>query len=277
VTTTIRAVDNRTVVAGIDDETTCIGDAGGGVFADFGDGPVLIAVTARSVPARCSGNHPRLRVDRYLADFIEAFACRAPDADCDPCSWDGECVEQCPTRDWDCELGTFVGEACAQSGECEEGGRCLAATDDEAFTYCTRRCNLEGGGDPCPGSMECADDGAGGGECVYGTPSPGSQGFPCNNNFDCRSGICEELICVNECGAGGVCPEGFSCGPSTVEPGTEVCLGRVFSGGGGFCAIGAPAAPPAGGGWGGGALALLGVGLVLAAIRRLRAPSTTCH
>jgi hypothetical protein len=87
----------------------------------------------------------------------------------------------------------------------------------------------------------CADLGGGNGECQYGTPSPGSQGFPCSFGDQCRSGICEDAICVIECASTAECPDApagqdpYVCGPSDEQNGTQVCLGKETSGGGGFC------------------------------------------
>src|SRR5690606_22097039 len=131
----------RTFTAGTDEMTTCKGDSGGPVIADLGDGPVMVAMTMAQ--SDCSITVPRLRTDLYATSFIHAFidreegACQAdgtcqmtcprtadPDCDASGCAWDGACAEACPTRDWDCPLGTLVGNECAADGECENGGRC---------------------------------------------------------------------------------------------------------------------------------------------------------
>lgn len=266
--TPLTVVDPRNVFAGTDTETmeqtSCDGDSGGPVFADLGSGMVQIAVTSlhdQEGFRRCFANIQRTRVDNNVTDFIYPFIdrfhgncpidatcdmmadCRSVDPDCEPCAWGNDmCEEDCPTRDWDCELGTFLGGACTADGQCEEGGYCIEATDDAAFTYCTRPCDTEDA-ESCPdqmnAEMDCNDTGMGGGQCEYVAPSPGSQGYSCQFATDCRSGICEETICVNPCDNGS-CPDPFVCGPSTVQPGTDVCLGAVLSGGGGFCTI-APA------------------------------------
>lgn len=254
--------------------TTCFGDSGGPVFLERGGEQVLVAISATHRQtsldqAACQDNIRRLRVDAYLDDFIDPYV-NPSDAEC---AWQDDpsmCTEDCPTRDWDCPLGAFVGEACDQSGECEEGGRCVAAVDDESFTFCSRPCDLEGGGADCPTGMECADDGAGGGECVWLAPSPGSQGYTCSSGDQCRSGICEDTICVNPCDPEdpASCPAEFDCGPSKVVDGMNVCLGTDLSGGGGFCAIG-PAGSERGQNRGGFALlALLCVGMGLVLRRR---------
>lgn len=268
----INAVAERHLTAGSSTLTTCAGDSGGPVFRAAGAGEELVAVTAAQ--SRCTQQVNRLRVDAYAAEFIHAYVdrfdgacaadematcttvgCRTPDPDCDPCSWNGVCAEECPTRDWDCPLGQTVGEACAQSGECEELGTCVAAADDESFTYCTRPCE-EGAQGECPEDMACD-----GGSCVFDTPSRGSQGYACSSATQCRSGICEDRICVFECDPDGdACAEPYVCGPSGEMPGVDVCLGEDLSGGGGFCAASGARSP----GW----LALAMLGGFLALRRR---------
>jgi len=260
----LRAVEDRHVLAGTPTATTCRGDTGAPVFMDLGVGPVVVAITA-SQRNSCDVAVARTRVDVYLDDFIhpyldrfgatcgldttcETTGCpRTPDPDCDPCAWNDTCEEACPTRDWDCPLGSFVGDACADSGDCEEGGSCLTAHDDPAYLYCGRPCDpAETGG--CPAGMLCLA-GADGDECTWDPdqPSPGSQGAGCVTALDCRSGICEGRFCVTECdpAAAQPCPDNlfepdqpYTCQPSTVEPGTNVCVGEVLTGGGGFCAAG---------------------------------------
>ena len=265
----IGVVDATEIEAGTDSLAACKGDSGGPVFGDMGNGEVVIAISGRL--NSCFANARRTRVDVYLSDFIypyidrfegncpadgncDTVGCRTPDSDCDACAWQGpqpppdtagaDCQEDCPTRDWDCPLGVFLGGECTKNGDCEDGGSCIAATDDPDYTYCTRGCDLAGNGNDCPSAavgstMHCEDVGGGVGECVYDTPSPGAQGFACGTDSTlCRSGICEETICVDECDpANNSCPDGTTCGPSKVKPGTNVCLGQIKSGGGGFCAI----------------------------------------
>lgn len=256
--TPIVTVNDKFILAGTTDITTCADDSGGGVYASFnGEDEVLVAVTG-SQQGGCSATVQRLRVDTYAnfivpyvdyysgacphddADTCSTEGCRTPDPDCpeSSCNWGNECDEDCPTRDWDCPLGKFIGDECAASGECEEGGRCIPATDDESFTYCSRPCNMGVDG-TCPAGMECSagDDGD---ECVFLEPSPGSQGAACSDNSGCRSDICENDICVFPCDGANPCEPPYQCGPSTVADGMMVCLGNVVEGGGGFglCAAG---------------------------------------
>ena len=261
ITTPITTVGERHVFAGTDDLTTCAGDSGGPGFLDADTDPVMAVMTSRQ--AGCTKAVQRTRLDLYTDSFLYPFidnysgacpldgdctttGCRTPDRDCpeNKCLWQAtgdpaDCEEDCPTRDWDCELGSFVGEACATDGECEEGGRCVVAADDDSFTYCSRPCG--DGLAACPNGMECSGDG----ECTYLTPSPGSPGATCSGAEACRSGICE-------------------CGLCQVQVGDGLCT----QGGGGFCAVGGT------GGEGGGPagalapLALLALGLPLAIRRR---------
>ena len=252
----VSLVERDTIRVGDDANRNCAGDSGGGVFHDFGDGETLIAVSRRQ--GSCSETVSMTRVDRHVNDFLFPYidqvsgpcaaddVCtmdcpRTPDPDCgDLCQWGNDCAEdmgeECTTRDWDCGLGSFPGEACAKSGDCEQGGACIAAADDATFLYCDKPCEVD---EDCPAMMTCNDSG----RCEYGTPSPGSQGFPCTMNEQCRSGICEDLICVRECDpAASDCPSEFTCGPSKVSEGAFVCLGEDLSGGGGFCQAGSSGA-----------------------------------
>jgi MYXO-CTERM domain-containing protein len=275
VATPITRVSDAEVGAGTADATTCAGDGGAPVFLD----DVVIAMTEQQ--GDCDANVGRLRLDPYAAAFVHAYVdrfegacavddacttdgCRTADPDCDEsgCAWDGACVEACPTRDWDCALGTFVGDACEADGECEEGGRCVAATDDASFTYCSRPCEPSDD-EACPTDRGMACEAGEGDvdECQFGVPSEGSQGFACTSGAQCRSGICEDQICVFECDGPSDCAEPYVCGPSDESPGKDVCLGQDLDGGGGFCAAGGRSAA----GWLAGLIAL-----ALVAARRRR-------
>ena len=243
----INTVSDFTFFAGRVQATTCEGDSGAPVFRKVGDDWHVIGIT--SLQGRCTENVQRTRVDRFTSEFIYRYldrfsgpcmvdstcvetGCRSPDPDCDDCAWGNTCNEECPTRDWDCELGAFVGADCTENGQCEEGGTCDPAEDDDTYLFCSRPCDPADEAS-CPSNMRCNE-----GACTFLTPSPGSQGFACAANRECRSGICEETICVNECDptASDSCPDPFVCGPSTEASGKNVCLGDIVSGGGGFCA-----------------------------------------
>ncbi len=249
VVTPLQLIAERHVLAGTQTSTTCLGDSGAPVFMDFGAGLVLVAISESQINCRTSVR--RTRVDKYVTEFIYPYldrfsgncpidgtctttGCRSADPDCDDCLTGNACKEDCPTRDWDCTVGKFLGDTCTADGECEENGRCVTARDDDAFTFCSRPCDPADAGS-CPAAYECLDLGGGVGECSYTAPSPGSQGASCVFSTDCRSDICEETICVNTCDTQADCAEGFTCGPSQVKAGANVCLGEVLSGGGGFC------------------------------------------
>lgn len=286
----VRVVEPKHIGAGTNQVTTCRGDSGGPVFMDLGNGLEVVAVTSRHT--RCFDSIIRTRVDVFAEDFIfpyvdrfgptcgldgstcETTCPRTPDPDCDPCAWNDVCEENCPTRDLDCDLGVFPGSACAASGECELGGRCVAALDDASFMYCTQPCD-PADANSCPAMMSCDDSGTSP-ECVWPAPSPGSQGYACSSASDCRSGICEETICVTDCTGGEACPANladpdapYTCTPSTTQPGKSVCLGTIFSGGGGFCSAGHPSDPAAPAN-GRGTLLLLGLVIGALALRRPR-------
>lgn len=249
VTLPINLVERDAIRVGDELNRNCDGDSGGPVLYDFGSGDTVIAVSRRQT--NCSETVSMTRTDRNTTDFLFPYidqktgpcaadgTCtmdcpRTPDPDCpdNECLWGNECKDDCPTRDWDCEPGSFPGQECAISGDCEQGGACIAAADDPTFLYCDKPCESD---QDCPAMMTCSDAG----RCEYGTPSPGSQGFPCTMNEECRSGICEDLICVRNCDpAASDCPSEFTCGPSKVSEGEFVCLGEDLSGGGGFCQVG---------------------------------------
>lgn len=246
-----------------DEFSACFGDNGGPGFYDFGAGSVQIVLNSFIGETSCNAQARRTRVDIYVDGFVYPFidrfvgactldgtcvttGCRSQDPDCDACLQDGVCEEGCPTRDWDCELGVFPGGDCTADGQCEEGGRCVAALDDDEYFYCNRPCDPAlPDEETCPATMTCNDDG----ECEFMLPSPGSLEDPCDcgpgstscETTSCRSGICEEGICTIECATDADCPapiadiDPFTCGASSAVSGKMVCTGAVISGGGGFC------------------------------------------
>jgi len=250
---TIDVVGPLLVRAGDVDLTTCDGDSGGPGFIDNAGTAELATINV--ISGRCFENAARTRTDifndSFIFPYIDRFigvckvdgtctttGCRTPDPDCNECSWGNTCKEDCPSRDWDCPLGSFNGDACTKDGDCEEFGRCIAADDESDFTYCAKPCD-PADNESCKAGMECRDNGSGN-ECSWLTPSPGSQGATCSVPVECRSGICEDTICVNICQTQADCVGDFTCAPSKTMPGTMACLGQSLTGGGGFCAI-APA------------------------------------
>lgn len=248
ITTPITTVGDDFVFAGTDDLTTCAGDSGAPGFLNADSDPVLAVVTGRQ--SECTKTVRRTRIDLYTESFLYPFIdrysgpcaagdtctttdCRSPDPDCDPCLWQGggeaDCEEDCPTRDWDCPLGADTGAACTKDGDCEHGGRCVQAADDETFTYCDRPCGA--GLEVCPAGMECTD-----GACVYTAPSPGSPGATCSGPDACRSGVCECGVCqvmagAGECGAGGggFCQVGGDAGGGLTPLGLVGLLGLALA------------------------------------------------
>lgn len=258
----IDSISGTRVTAGPVD--TCYADQGGPGFYDLGGGPVV--VTLNTFHDKCDAK--RQRVDYFASDFVLPFLkyasgdCAA-DSTCGDCQYNGVCEEQCDTRDWDCALGAFTGSACTKDGDCEEGGHCIAATDEPEYTYCSKPCTVDVD-NACPSTMTCAAAVAGpnDSECIYDGISPGSQGATCSSGIDCRSGFCENLLCANPCDAAD--PNSCNLDPAVYgdteylclpsEDGTaNVCRTNVGSGGGGFCTI-----SPAGSGKGGASTGTLG-------------------
>lgn len=241
ITPEITEVGDTRVKAGSAELTSCYADGGGPGFYDFGSGPEVTTVTVRMRKTdACDPGVNRQRVDLHADDFLLPFVkfvsggCDA--GGCDDCEYNGVCAEECPTRDWDCDLGVFTGSACNKDGDCEEGGHCIAATDDPSFTYCAKPCIAEQA-NACPSGMTCSAEQ----ECVYEGISPGSQGATCGSPGECRSGFCESSLCAFECDPNdqSACDAdaGFFCLPAESDGATNVCRIELRSGGGGFCAM----------------------------------------
>lgn len=246
----VTLVEEQHLFVGTEEANTCKGDSGGPTFADLGDGEVQIGVTSRS--RSCEANSVKIRVDVFVDmvwEFIDHFEgpcaldgdcagdCpRSPDPDCDPCLREGTCATGCPEPDWDCPVGKLVGEACSGAAECEFQ-ICQAGLDDPRIEYCSRRC--EPGGSPvCLDGMECGDPDGEGTRCVWPGPTPGALGSRCGLGESCRSGLCEDGVCVEPCDevAGGECPAPYECRASEVSD-EDVC-GPAGDGGGCGCGAG---------------------------------------
>jgi MYXO-CTERM domain-containing protein len=277
----ITQVEDQHLFVGTEEANTCKGDSGGPTFADLGDGEVQIGVTSRS--RGCEPNSVKIRVDVF-ADFIWEFvdrfegpcaldgtcetSCpRSPDPDCDPCLREGTCATGCPEADWDCPLGNLVGEACGEAAECEFQ-ICQAGLDDPRIEYCSRACEPDGLS-VCLDGMECADPDGEGTRCIWPGPTPGALGASCGLGENCRSGLCEDGVCVEPCDqvAGGTCPEPYECRDSDVSD-QEVC-GPAVDGGGCGCRSGDGSGRPA-------ALALLALVALSRRRRRWARPAGTC-
>ncbi len=232
----IASVTSRSIKAGTTDVTTCYADSGGPGFIDFGDGPEVVTLTARQ--AECDANVNRQRVDIHVEQFLEPFikfvSGGCADGACDDCEYNGVCKEDCPTRDWDCSLGSFAGKECAVDGDCEEQGACVPASDDPDYLYCDKPCNPEEA-TSCPSGMTCNDET----RCIYEGITPGSQGAACTTPGECRSGFCENSTCAFECDDTDpdACDgdSGYFCLASLADNTTMVCRTELRDGGGGFC------------------------------------------
>ncbi len=249
VTPVITKVNFSDIVAGDDMINTCHADRGGPGFLDF-DGTVRVVSVTGTVNTneKCDKIVNRQRVDRYAEQFILPYIARFEGAVLDACDYNGFCEENCPTRDFDCELGAFAGDGCDGDGQCEQGGHCIAATDDSTFKYCAIPCDTENA-NGCPANMVCGDAIAGDAkECIFEGISPGSQGAGCTVASDCRSGFCESLFCANPCDLAdaNACDAegGFLCLPATEDRAINVCRLNVNTNGGGFCGV-------SGASWGG--------------------------
>lgn len=228
VTLTISDLDYQFIVVGDDALNTCQGDSGGPLFLDSGDGEVVIGVTSFGQQG-CAGASHKVRTDLFVDDFIDQVLaawspgpcshdfscdpeadCEYPDPDCDVCGVDGICGAGCEVVDLDCPLGVLPGGLCEDSDDCEDR-LCVAAVDDPRVSFCSTTCDTV---DDCdPPLNECSDEGGGEKTCRFAEITPSTQGYPCSGNDECRSEICDqdEGICVEPCGSGGDCPDGFEC------------------------------------------------------------------
>lgn len=236
VATAITSVSSKRIQAGTDEATTCYADSGGPGFINFDEDPEVVSVSV--IQTECSVSVNRQRVDVHVEQFLAPYIKRVSGGcdqagDCDVCEFDGVCEEDCPSRDWDCEIGSRAGEGCAADGDCEELGACIAATDDTDFLYCDKPCDVNDAAS-CPAGMSCDSDS----RCVYEGISPGSQGATCTSPGECRSGYCENNFCAFECDpAADTCDTeaGFTCLPSIDNSDVDVCRTELRTGGGGFC------------------------------------------
>lgn len=263
----ITQVEDQHLFVGTAEANTCKGDSGGPTFADLGAGEAQIGITSRS--RSCQPNSAKMRVDVFIEviwGFIDRFegpcaldgACtescpRSPDPDCDPCLLDGTCATGCAEPDWDCPLGKLVGEQCGEAAECEFL-ICQPGLDDPRVEYCSRPCDPDGVL-VCLAGMECSDPDGQGTRCVWPGPTPGALGSTCGLGESCRSGLCEDGVCVEPCSqvAGGSCPAPYECRASDLAD-EDVCGPARDEGGGCGCR--------AGGGAGSGVLALLALVLL---------------
>jgi MYXO-CTERM domain-containing protein len=248
VSTVITTVAPRHVFTGTDTENTCKGDSGGPCFYDDGSGEVQIGITSRS--QACTAGSVKTRVDVFIDELIVPYidrfegacpfdgtcttsGCRSPDPDCDPCLLDGVCATGCSAPDWDCPIGLAVGASCGADEACEFLD-CQVAVDDDRIRYCSRPCDPDNPGLDCLSGMDCRDQGNGP-QCLWPAPTPGVLGSACGLPADCRSNLCEDMICVERCDEvpDGICPAEFECRDSDL--GGQVCGPRLAETGGCGC------------------------------------------
>lgn len=132
-----------------------------------------------------------------------------------------------------------TGSVCQSAEDCASG-LCVGSGVGTAFGTCRSRCTSEG---ECPTGTVC-DDVAGERGCV---PAPTlTAGSTCSGSRECLSGTCFgfqlplvdgyppplDRVCVDPCGEGGACAEGFAC---AAAGGDFVCapdrILRAISGG----------------------------------------------
>lgn len=212
---------------------TCQGDSGGPHFMMIGGREVQVAVSSFG-QGGCLGPSKVTRVDAYLDDFlipiIDAWSgpcqddaecvtegCRTPDPDCsdDLCGFDGFCGTGCAQLDLDCPVGGRPGDLCGSDLDCDSR-RCVPSDDDPRVSFCTFECDPEDTdyNYGCERPLNSCTEMDGDYLCNFGGTTPSTQGAPCEDGSECRSGLCdgEFGICVEPCGDGqAACAEGFEC------------------------------------------------------------------
>ncbi len=228
----LRAIDGDAFVAGGPGADTCLGDSGGPLLADRGDGAgeVIVGVTSRGAVG-CDGDtrFARLAAIARATEVLDAWSgpcaqdgtCNTGcnqgvlDPDCTPCTLDGTCTPRCSPIDLDCPLGSGPGVSCTNGYDCEDR-LCITAHDDATVMYCSHACAQAA---DCPAPLAVCDPS---GHCEYAGTTPGAIGAACDTAADCRGGLCDtrQHVCAAPCGAGDACPDGFACGPI---PGGRAC------------------------------------------------------
>jgi V8-like Glu-specific endopeptidase len=210
-------------------QNTCQGDSGGPTLASFGSEERIVGVTSFGSDA-CRARSFLTRVDSmgdWLEQVIDAWSgpcqldgkcvedgCRTVDPDCDECGFEGSCGTDCPNIDLDCDLGARIGDPCGDEFDCESR-LCLPAVDEPRLSFCTASCDPARPVETCPPPLSTCIEGSGGEPvCAYSGPTPSAQGAACEEDSECRSGLCDtdNAICVEECGDGlPDCAEPYSC------------------------------------------------------------------
>ena len=239
---TIDEVRADEIGMGLPNLNICQGDSGGPTLFDTPDGDVILAVSSYGSNF-CMDRSYCTRTDVHLEDGLREVEaawtepCDAdgecvtdgcgdyPDPDCDPCGFDGTCMDGCPKVDLDCPVVGRDGDFCDDADGCESR-LCVAALDDASVSYCSVECDPAAPGGGCQPPLtvcQAADDGNS--YCYYNGVTPGTQGADCSTGEDCRSGVCHpDLdICIEECGDGlPECREPYVC--SEVGGGMTACV-----------------------------------------------------
>lgn len=221
---TFDGLDIHTIVVGDDEKNTCRGDSGGPLFMDVGGEEQIIGVTSYGF-SQCMGASRKARLDIYgdlIDQVIEGWVgpcgqdgtcvtegCKYLDPDCDPCGFDGLCIANCETVDIDCSPGKSAGQLSDSYLECES--RILVeAPEDSRVSFCSTECQEDS---DCVAPLGRCAETSDGQRCFYDGYTPSVQGAGCFRNEDCRSMNCDTAvgICVEACGAGGTCDDGFVC------------------------------------------------------------------
>lgn len=216
------------VGVGTSSENTCQGDSGGPTLVELDGDEHVVGVTSFGSDA-CRARSYLTRVDTmqdWLVQVVDAWSgpcqldgecadgCDSIDPDCDACGFDGTCADKCAAVDLDCPLGARVGDACGDDFDCESR-LCLPAIDDERVRFCTAACDPDRPVETCPPPLSTCVEGTGGEPvCAYRGATPSAQGSRCEEDGQCRSGLCdtENAICAEQCGEGlPECAEPYSC------------------------------------------------------------------
>ena len=136
-----------------------------------------------------------------------------------------------------CDLGSRV---CVLQASKKLGETCRATAECEAGTFCAERNHLGDGvippgqseglcskpcctSDDCPSDFACMTGGTGGNYCVRGTliarPVLGSRrgGDSCQQDVQCRSGVCSDGRCLDACCSSSQCATGTKCRAQAVR------------------------------------------------------------
>lgn len=191
-TSTLDALDARTVTLGPNPSQPCKGDSGGPVF--LGDRVVAIVSEGDSA---CAKTASAARLDAS-AGFLDPALSEAAAHD------------------------LALGSACVIDESCASK-RCVAPSESPTFPVCSVAC---AGDDDCAAPLRCQTEGA----AKWCLPSaiPGALGSPCEDELGCDSTVCAldpglGRLCSEICFASdpASCPEDFMCSQSSVVEGAD--------------------------------------------------------